>query len=238
MRIHHMTLLTAGLLAAASSLQAQSATGPSGHWEGTIQMPARQMSLAVDLSRNAAGAWIGSLTIPGSTTVDVPIADVKVEGTAVRFTARLPLKTSFDGTLAADQKSVSGTVSNIDGEVGFQLTRNGEANVKVPRPSSALPPDLAGTWAGTIDVSGKAMRIVLKLSAAADGTALATIVSVDRGNLEMPVNTVTVKDTELDLEARVVSGTYRGTFASGEIAGEWTQGNVRLPLTFRRAADQ
>jgi len=237
MRIHHTVLFFAGLLASASSLQAQSATGPSGHWEGKIQIPAREMALAVDLSRNAMGAWIGSLTIPGSTTVDVPLAKLKVEGTAVQFTARLPLETSFDGTLAADEKSVSGTVSNIDGQVGFQLTRSGEANVKVPPPSSALTPDFAGTWAGTLDVSGKAMRIVLKLSAAPDGTAIATLISVDRANLEIPITTVTVKDKQLDLEARVVSGTYRGTFDAGEIAGEWTQGNVRLPLTFRRSAE-
>jgi hypothetical protein len=96
-----------------------------------------------------------------------------------------------------------------------------------------------GAWEGTIDVAGKAMRISLTLSAAPDGTAIATLVSVDRGNQDVPVTTVSIADKELRLEARVVSGGYRGTLGeTGEIAGEWTQGGAKLPLLFKRAASK
>jgi hypothetical protein len=42
-------------------------------------------------------------------------------------------------------------------------------------------------------------------------------------------------DKELQLDARSVGGSYRGTLgADGQIAGEWTQGAIRLTLTFKR----
>jgi hypothetical protein len=179
------------------------------------------------------------MSVLGSTAVDVPLGNLTVEETVVRFTASLPEHTAFDGRLSADASSLSGTVSSAAGEAPFQLTRNGEANVKVPPPSSALSKEFEGTWEGTLDVGGKVRRARLKLSPAADGTATATLISVDKGNLEIPVTTVTLKGKELHLEARAVSGTYRGTLgASGEIAGEWSEGPNHFPLTFKRVSSE
>lgn len=131
------------LLLAVPFLHPQAATAPSGHWEGKIEIPHQEMGITVDLSRTPAGAWIGSMTILKSTSVDVPLDTLAVDGTAVRFAAALPGKTSFEGTLAADANSLSGKVSSSEGSVPFQLTRNGEANVKVPPPSSAMTKDLS-----------------------------------------------------------------------------------------------
>jgi len=236
MHLSRRTPLVAALfLLSAYPLRANAAADPSGHWVGKIQMPDNQLSITVDLAKSATGAWMGSISIPVSTTIDVPLSDMTVEGTAVRFMASLPGKTTFDGSLSADANGLSGTVSNFHGTVPFQLTRNGEASVNVPPPSSALPKIFEGAWEGTLDVGGKVMRIVLKLSPAADGTAMATLINLDQGNQEIPVTTVTVKEAQLQLESRVVSGTYRGTLGpGGEIVGEWVQRAVRLPLVFRR----
>jgi hypothetical protein len=74
------------------------------------------------------------------------------------------------------------------------------------------------------------------MSAAPDGTARAVLISVDKGNAEIPVTTVTLTGRQVELEARAVGGTYRGTLgANGEIAGEWIEKTVRLPLTFKKA---
>lgn len=234
-----LVLLGAGLAVLGAVGLAQTASKATGHWQGTIQMPERELGITVDLDRNSKGAWIGSMSVVGSTSVDVPLSNITVEDTAVRFTADLPAHASFDGHLSTDASSLSGKASNADGSVEFQLTRNGEANVKVPPPSSPLSKDFEGTWEGSLEVGGKALRIVLKLLPAADGTATATLISVDRGNKEVPATTVTIKDKQLQLEARAVSGTYRGTLgASGDIAGDWAQGANRLPLTFKRASSE
>jgi hypothetical protein len=45
-----------------------------------------------------------------------------------------------------------------------------------------------------------------------------------------------VQGKQLELQARAVGGTYRGTLgASREIVGEWIEPSARLPLTFKRA---
>ena len=95
--------------------------------------------------------------------------------------------------------------------------------------------DDEGTWEGSVAAEGKVRRIALQLAAAADGTAKATLISVDTGNLEIPVTTVTLRGKELELQARAVGGTYRGTLGdAGEIVGEWIEATSRLPLTFKR----
>jgi hypothetical protein len=238
MSLSHLMLLLATLLATfAPGLRVQAAAGPAGHWEGKIQIPEREIAFAVDLTQSPAGGWIGSLTIKGATVLDVPLTDISVKDATVRFTASLPGTTSFDGSLSADAGSLTGKVSNVEGAVPFALARSGEANVKLPPASSPLSKEFEGTWEGAVVADGNTRRIVLKLSAAPDGTAKGLLISVDKGNLEIPVTTVTLKGNQLELDARAVGGTYRGTLgANGEIAGEWVETAARMAVTFKRAA--
>ncbi len=238
MCLSHRILPVAVILAFfAAAPPAQAAAGLIGHWEGKIQIPDHEMTFTVDLDQGSKGEWIGSLSIAGSTSVDLPLIKITVSGTAVQFVANLPGETSFVGALSSDSRSLAGKASNAEGAVPFTLARSGDANVKVPPLSSVLSKDFEGTWQGDIESDGKTRRVALTLSAAPDGTARGTLVSLDKGNLEIPVTTVTLQGKQLELQARAVGGTYRGTLgASGEIAGEWTEPAVRLPLTFKRIA--
>lgn len=228
-------LLLASIVVSVWPLRAQTPPALSGHWDGTIHMPGQEVLVAVDLANGSTG-WIGSMSLPQSTAVDVPLSSITVEATHVRFTAGLPGSPSFEATLSADATSLSGEASNAEGSVPFELTRSGDADVKVPPPSSMLSNEFAGAWEGTLDVAGKAMRVAVTLSPAPDGTATATLISVDKGNLQIPVTTVTLQGNELVLEARAISGRYRGTLgAGGEIAGEWSEGSHSFPLTLRRS---
>lgn len=234
---HRMLPVVAGLVFLVSPAPARAATGAAGHWEGKIQIPDHELSFVVDLDKGSKGEWIGSLSITGTASVDVPLIKIVVSATDVQFAANLPGETSFSGTLSADAASLSGKAANAEGAVPFQLARTGDASVKVPPPSSLLSKDFEGTWEGSLESDGKVRRIVLKLSPAPDGTATATLVSVDKGNLEIPVTTVTLRDRQLELDVRAAGGTYRGTLgAGGNIAGEWSEKTSRLPLTFKRSA--
>ena len=238
-RLIRFILLGAELVVLSIAGLAQTASQAGGHWQGKIQIPNRELGISVDLAQSSNGAWTGSMSAVGSSAVDVPLSGITVEGAAVRFTAKLPEQASFNGRLSADAGSLSGTASNAAGDAPFQLTRNGEANVKAPPPSSRLSKEFEGAWEGSHEVGGKVRRIGLKLSAAADGAAMATLIAIEQGNMEIPVNTVTIKDKELQLEARAVSGTYRGTLgANGEITGEWVEGTNRIPVTFKRPSPE
>ncbi len=217
------------------SVGVQVAMDPSGRWEGKIRIPERELSITVDLAKTAAGAWIGSLTIPISTSVDVPLGSISIDGTIVTFTAMLPGKATFAGKLSSDGRSLAGTASNSDGTAPFELTRTGDAGVKLPPTSSPLAKEFEGAWEGTVDVNGTVKKIGLKLSAATDGTAVGVLISSEPGAPEIPVTVVTIAGAQLHLESRVVSATFTGTLGDkAEIAGELTQRGTRLPLTFKR----
>jgi len=213
---------------------AQAPQGATGHWEGKLQMPSRELGMAVDLARDARGAWIGSMSLAGTSAKDVPLGSLRVTGATVKFTADLPDSAVFEGSLSEDEKGLSGKASNALGSVPFELTRQGAANVSVPPPNSVLSKEFAGVWEGTLTAGGKEWRIRLKLAPATNGLATAVLASVDQGNTEIPVTSVTIQGQELKVEARAVSGMYRGTLgAGGEIAGELSQGSEKLPLTFK-----
>lgn len=162
--------------------------------------------------------------------------DITIDGAAVRFTAALPDRATFDGKFSADAQSISGEASNRMGGVPFQLAKRGEANVKLPPPSSPLSKEFEGTWEGIISAGGNVIRMVLKLWPAPDGTAMGTLTTIDQ-NQEIPVTTVTIKGKQLQLESRSVSASYFGTLgANGEIAGRWLQLGDGPPLTFKRTS--
>ena len=69
------------------SLGVQVGVVPSGRWEGKIHIPEGAVSVTVDLAKTAAGVWIGSLSIPVSTSIDVPLGNLTIDGTIVKFTA-------------------------------------------------------------------------------------------------------------------------------------------------------
>lgn len=229
-----LALATALALPSAAGV-AQAAPKAAGHWEGKINLPEREVGVAVDLAPGASGGWIGSISIPGSTSIDVPLSNIIVDGSAVRFFATLPESASFDGALSSDATDLSGKVSNAQGGVPFQLTRRGEARVNVPPPSSPLAKEFEGRWDGTLTANGVVRRVGLRLAPAADGTAIATLISGERGDREIPVTTVTIAGKQLQLEARAITGRYRGTLGpSGEIAGEWTERGLQGQLSFKR----
>ncbi|HLK62537.1 MAG TPA: hypothetical protein VKU19_03800 [Bryobacteraceae bacterium] len=226
--------ISMGLAVWCAAAPAQSPQKPSGHWEGKIQIPDHELVMNLDLDRNAAGAWVGSMSVPGSTSIDVPVDNLVVDGTGVRFVAALPMRASFDGRLSGDGRSLSGNASNADGQAPFRLTRAGDPHVKVPAKSSTLVSGLEGYWQGTVESDGRSRRVGLKLSRAADGTANATLFAVEQGNMEIPVASVTIRDGQLRLEAPAISGSYQGKLTGEEIVGEWSQGPNHLALTFKR----
>ncbi len=242
MEIRTLAVVTAGLILAAGNAICQTSTaapGAAGHWEGKIQIPDHEMTFTVDLARNAKGAWIGSMSIVGIPGSDLPLSDIAIEGASVKFSATVPNKAMFNAKMSDDNKSMSGKAAGPGGEVPFELSRKGEANVKIPAPSSALTKEMEGNWEGALNTPGGVLHVTMKLSATPDGTASATLVSVDQGNTEIPVASVTIKEKDIRLEIPAVAGSYKGTLgANGEIAGEFTQGGNPLPLTFKRPASK
>ena len=214
----------------------QAAEALAGKWVGKIFIPEREVGLAVDLAKNAAAAWIGSLTILGSTTVDVPVAGIAVDKAIVTFTAMLPKLTSFEGTLSGS--TLAGTVLSPEGSVPFSLSRTGEASVKLPPPSTPLPKEFAGAWEATVDRNGTKKTVQIVLKEGTDGNATGTLaIRAGAATQEFPLTTVTIAGRELRVELRSLSSAFTGTLRDGgELIGEWKEPAQVVALTFRRSA--
>lgn len=235
MRFSLPSLLVVSLLAGVPAASAQ-AVDPSGHWEGTITLPGGDgMTFQVDLSKNAKGDIIGTYSRPDEKLQGLPLTRVTLDGKAIVFV--LTGNTTFQGVLLADGKTISGDVTAPIGSAPFGMTRTGEA-VFAPAPKNApLARELEGTWNGTLSLQSDSLRLTLRLANQADGTSSGTIVSIDRGGLELTLG-LTQKASTLTLNSPVIGGDFFvGTLtATGELTGTFTQGPVTAPLTFVRAA--
>ena len=234
MRISLPSLLVVCLLLVTPAASAQ-AVDPSGHWEGTITLPGGSgMTFQMDLSKNAKGDVIGTYSRPDEKLYGLPLTRVTLDGKAIAFV--LTGNTTFQGVLFADGKTISGDVTAPIGSAPFSMTRTGEA-VFAPVPKNApVARELEGTWNGTLSLPSDSLRLVLRLANQADGTASATIVSVDRGGLELTLG-MTQKASTLTLNSPVIGGDFfTGALSgAGELTGTFTQGPVTAPLTFVRA---
>jgi fermentation-respiration switch protein FrsA (DUF1100 family) len=96
--------------------------------------------------------------------------------------------------------------------------------------------DIAGDWEGTLH-AGADLRLVLRVTKGDDGVLKATLDSVDQGANGIPVSSISLKDSKLNLGVEAVHGTYEGKVAADgkTISGTWSQGQP-LPLEFKRAA--
>jgi uncharacterized protein len=102
--------------------------------------------------------------------------------------------------------------------------------------AQAQDKDLTGDWQGTLSAGGANLRLVLHVSKAADGSLKANLDSVDQG-VNIPVNSVTFKDSRLSLSLEMIHGSYEGKISTdgNVISGTWTQGQP-FPLDFKRPA--
>src|SRR5579863_10175260 len=124
MQFAQRTLLIAALfLASASWFHGQSPADPSGHWEGVVQMPDRELTFDLDLLRNGQGEIGGVIHVPGGNVPGVPV-QVALKDGVVNFHSRRDQP--FSGILSADGKSISGDYSIGEFLVPFIMSRTGD----------------------------------------------------------------------------------------------------------------
>jgi hypothetical protein len=231
--------IVALLIAPASSLLAQTAADPSGHWEGSIQVqPNMTINVEFDLAKNAKGEFAGTFSQPAQSVKGLPLATVTVERRAVRFVVKGgPEAATFQGTLAEDGKSISGEASQAGHSIPFTLTRTGDARIAQAPRNAPIGKELEGTWNGAIDVNGTPMRLTLTMANQPDGSAVGTIVSPDGSGVEIPVG-IAQNASNVRIEIASIGASYAAIVnaASTEMSGTWTQGPTSFPLTLRHAA--
>jgi len=231
------------LLLPSSSLLAQTAVDPSGHWTGAIHVPpfngagSREVAIEIDLAKNDKGALSGTFTQPGQGVNGLPLSTVTVDGRSVAFELKVQSGGGmFRGTLAG-ATSIAGEFVTAEGgyNIPFDLTRTGDARIAPAPKSAAIGKELEGTWTGALEVAGRKERLVLKMANQPDGTAAGTILDLDGGNVEIPIAMIQT-GSNVTIEVAAVGGAFMAVLNANELAGTWTQNALSLPLTMTRGA--
>ncbi|HEY4364403.1 MAG TPA: hypothetical protein VGN17_25785 [Bryobacteraceae bacterium] len=206
-----------------------------GHWSGEISTPGGQLGMEVDLDKGSDG-WIGSISIPAQGASGMPLEAISFADGKGSFRLKGgPGDPTFTGALSADGKTLDGNFTQGPNSLPLKLSRTGEANVVVPKPSPAVAAPFLGTWEGEINF-GQTLHVVLKITNGKSGGE-AEMLSPDQGNARIPVSAVTTAGDQLLLLVPAVSGNFQGNMnkEGTEIDGTWTQFGMSTPLNLKKS---
>jgi murein DD-endopeptidase len=98
-------------------------------------------------------------------------------------------------------------------------------------------PGLEGLWQGALGSGASQLRLLLRITKAADGTLDAKLDSLDQGST-IPVDKVVLKGDAVRLELPAIKGVFQGKLNNdrSQLSGTWTQGGPAQPLSFTRQA--
>ena len=220
----------------------ESASTPAGHWEGAITLPTTPLNVRVDLERAGDQSWQGTIDIPVQSLRAFKLDPVKVSGDQVTFAMPgIPGDPLFDGRLAADGKSIAGEFTQGGQKFPFKLrrtTRPAATGLEVPShgiPGKGLP----GHWLGALKLSPVIeLRLALDLKTSASGRLSGAMTSLDQGNAQIPITTLTEEAGVVHFETKSVGGSFDGKLSAdgAEMAGDWRQNGKTMPLVFKRVA--
>ena len=211
---------------------------PTGHWEGEITLPATRLAIRVDLE-HSGDSWAGTIDIPVQGLRGFKLRPVAVDGAAVRFVLPgIPGEPTFKGRLEATGKRMSGDFTQGGQTFPFSLERKTSTAGPGDPPARGLPgKGLAGYWVGALKPSPVIeLRLSLEITNAAPGRLEGVMVSLDQGNVRIPLTSVTEDSGTVRLQATAIGGAYDGSLSAdgSELSGQWQQGGQKLPLTFKR----
>jgi hypothetical protein len=221
-----------------SAVLGRSEDNPSGRWEGSVQIPGRELRLIVDLAQGDGGNWVGSIIIPGLGVKGIPLAEITVKSSDVslavksgrEFQARLKAQLNPGGTLSGDFVQAGNTAP-------FVLKKIGPAQVEFPRHSTAVANDVEGEWKGEYELFGYPRHVTLKLANRGGDGAIAEFVIVGKKTNNLPVDFVSQDGELVTIDSHETGITYEGRRRkeAEEINGILIQGPLEIPLVLRRA---
>jgi hypothetical protein len=228
-------LLAAAVLALLLAFAAPAQTSPAGHWEGTLKGDNGDITLGLDIARNAKSEWVASMSVPAENATGLVVQDVAVNGNSVKFTAVELMMSKVDLTLAPDGR-MAGTISNRGMTQPIAFKRTGEANVQLTPASPAVSRELEGDWEGSAQTPGGAFRILFHFRNQPDGTVAATVDTPDSGAFGLPLNDVKQSGQKVEVGLKIAHATFQGTLnpATGQLEGQFKHEDAGFPLTLRK----
>jgi uncharacterized protein len=93
-----------------------------------------------------------------------------------------------------------------------------------------------GDWNAKIETGNGSARLVVHISQAADGKLTGLLDSPDQGVTGITIDSIIYKDLDLHFAIESIGSTFDGKINkdNSEIAGDWKQSGMTLPLVLKR----
>lgn len=222
-------LLAAFMMLAPALGNAQEKTAPAtgniaGDWQGTLDTGAGKLHLILHITKTADGSLKATLDSVDQNAKGIPVSSIAVTQSRLVFACDT-INGKYEGAIAGDSSAIDGTWSQ-----GKPLPLVFKRRVP--------PSDIDGTWLGTLNAGGTALRLAFHISNTPRGLE-ATLDSLDQGAHGIPVSSIVRNGSQLRMEVQVVSGNFVGTLSKDlqSIDGTWSQGGASLPLLLKKSQD-
>jgi hypothetical protein len=231
------------LLLCLPALSGAAVKTPEGRWEGTLQIPGRELRLVVDLAQDGAGAWTGSIIIPGLRIKGAPLSNLVVTDTNLSFDIGDLLRSpaygpaAFKAHLSAGD-GMAGEMSQGGNVAPFLLKRVAPPQVELPPRSTAVKREIEDRWTGDYELGGYPRHVTITLENHADAGATARFVIVGKRTYDLPVNLVIEEGNWLRIESQSSHVAFEGRLIGdgGGIRGTIEVDDVERTLVLRRAS--
>jgi hypothetical protein len=229
------------ILLLASAFISRADENAAGRWEGTVQIPGRQLQLIVDLAAGSdGGGWQGSITIPGLGLKGAPLSDIALNGGDFVFSLKSALAdqhtgpAKFTARFASDGK-FAGDFVQAGNTAPFALEKTGPPQVEIPPRSTAIAKEIEGEWKGGYELLGYPRKVTIKLQNRGPEGATAEFVIVGRKENKLPVDRVVQQGEFVTVDSHETGLSFEGRARKDEIRGTISQGPLEIPVTLRRS---
>ena len=207
----------------------------AGDWQGTLSAGGMELRLVLHLTKATDGSLKATLDSIDQGANGIPVSSITLKDSKLHLGVDA-VHGTYDGTVAADAKTISGTWSQGQ-DLPLEFKR-AAAPVKTEH-KPAKPSDIDGAWMGTLDLNTAKLRVVFHIINTEDGL-IATMDSPDQNVKGMPTTSVTRNGANLKIEAKSIGGVFDGKIAAdlSSIDGTFTQMGATHPLLLKRVKDQ
>ena len=220
----------------------------AGDWQGTANVEGTDYHIIVHITAAKDGTLGATLDSPELGVTGVATSGVTYKDS--KFSMNVDAYHGvFTGTLSSDGTKITGVFEG-DHETPLEFTRvtataaaptaaaptaAAAAPTQAEAPKPAMPSDIDGAWAGTLDVNGRTLRILLKVMNTADGLT-AQLQSPDQNPMWAKASTVTRENGTLSASFASFGVELSGKIAAdlGSIDGTFSQGGGNMPLVLKR----
>jgi hypothetical protein len=229
------------ILLLASAFISRADENAAGRWEGTVQIPGRQLTLIVDLAAETGGGggWQGSITIPGLGLKGAPLSDIALKGADIVFSIKSALAdqhtgpAKFDAHFGDDGK-LAGNFVQAGNTAPFALQKTGPPQMEILPRSTTIAKEIEGEWQGGYELLGYPRKVTIKLQNRGPEGATAEFVIVGRKENKLPVDRVVQQGEFVTVDSHETGLSFEGRTRKDEIQGTIFQGPLEIPVTLRR----